>query len=153
MKLKSTNKNACNVIYKIKAISHNLCRELGIPLYCTFTKIRLRSECESRFPFSLKYFIFPKWFLKSSGGIRQGQLNGKAGGGVREDSSLGRIQAAPLSWLKFVTLCSLWEASKIKSSKTKRWIIIVTDYQNCACKLQFVWYIDFWISDFNTFKT
>ena len=26
---------------KLKAISHNLCKALGIPLYCTFAKIRL----------------------------------------------------------------------------------------------------------------
>ena len=70
-----------------------------------------------------------------------------------EDSSPGRIQAAPLSWLNFVTSHSSWEASKIKSSKTNRWIIIVTDYQTWAGKLQFFWYIDFWISDFSTFKT
>ena len=36
-----------------------------------------------------------------------------------EDSSLGRIQAAPLSWLNFVTSHSSWEALKIKSSTTK----------------------------------
>ena len=70
-----------------------------------------------------------------------------------EDSSPGRIQAAPLSWLNFVTSHSSWEASKIKSSKTNRWIIIVTDYQTWAGKLQFFWYIDFWISDLSTFKT
>ena len=70
-----------------------------------------------------------------------------------EDSSPGRIQAAPLSWLNFVTSHSSWEASKIKSSKTNRWIIIVTDYQTWTSKLQFFWYIDFWISDLSTFKT
>ena len=70
-----------------------------------------------------------------------------------EDSSPGRIQAAPLSWLNFVTSHSSWEASKIKSSKTNRWIIIVTNYQTWAGKLQFFWYIDFWISDLSTFKT
>ena len=70
-----------------------------------------------------------------------------------EDSSPGRIQAAPLSWLNFVTSHSSWEASKIKSSKTNRWIIIVTDYQTWAGKLHFFWYIDFWISDFSSFKT
>ena len=53
----------------------------------------------------------------------------------------------------FVTSHSSWEASKIKSSKTNRWIIIVTDYQTWAGKLQFFWYIDFWISDLSTFKT
>ena len=37
-----------------------------------------------------------------------------------EDSSPGRIQAAPLSWLNFATSNSSWEASKIKSSKTNR---------------------------------
>ena len=46
-----------------------------------------------------------------------------------EDSLLGRIQAAPLRWLNFVTSRSSWEASKIKSSKTNWWIIIVTNYQ------------------------
>ena len=70
-----------------------------------------------------------------------------------EDSSSGRIQTAPLSWLNFVTSHSSWEASKIKSSKTNRWIIIVTDYQTWTSKLQFFWYIDFWISDLSTFKT
>ena len=34
-----------------------------------------------------------------------------------EDTSPGRIQVAPLSWLNFVTSHSSWEASKIKSSK------------------------------------
>ena len=63
------------------------------------------------------------------------------------------IQAGPLSWLNFVTSHSSWEASKIKSSKTNRWIIIVTDYQTWAGKLQFFWYFDFWISDLSTFKT
>ena len=43
-----------------------------------------------------------------------------------DDSSPGRIQAAPLSWLNFVTSYSSWEALKIKLSKTNRWIIIVT---------------------------
>ena len=71
----------------------------------------------------------------------------------KEDSSRGRIQAAPLSWLNFVRSRSSWEASKIKSSKTNRWIIIVTDYQTWAGKLQLFWYIDFWISDSSTFKT
>ena len=33
------------------------------------------------------------------------------------------------------------------------WIIIVTNYQTWAGKLQFFWYIDFWISDLSTFKT
>ena len=47
-----------------------------------------------------------------------------------DDSSPGRIQAAPLSWLNFVTSHSSWEASKIKSSKTNKWIITVTDYHN-----------------------
>ena len=70
-----------------------------------------------------------------------------------EESSPGRIQAAPLSWLNFETSHSSWEASKIKSSKTDRWIVIVTDYQTWAGKLQFFWYIDFWISDLSTFKT
>ena len=72
---------------------------------------------------------------------------------VREDNSPGRIQAAPLSWLNFVTSHSSWEASKTKSPKTNRWIIIVTNYQTWTCKLQFFWYISFWISDFSTFKT
>ena len=54
-----------------------------------------------------------------------------------EDSSPGRIQAAPLSWLNFVTSHSSWEALKIKSSKTNRWIIIVTYYQTWAGKLHF----------------
>ena len=70
-----------------------------------------------------------------------------------EDSSPGRIQAAPLSWLNFVTSHSSWEASKIKSSKTNRWIIIVTNCQTWVHKLQFFWYINFWISDFCNFKT
>ena len=59
-----------------------------------------------------------------------------------EDSSPARIQATPLSWLNFV-----------KSPKANRWIIIVTDYQTWSGKLQFFWYIDFWISDLSTFKT
>ena len=58
-------------------------------------------------------------------------------GGVREDSLAGRIQPAPSSWLDFVTSHSSWETSKTKSSKIKRWIIIVTDYQTWAGKLQF----------------
>ena len=70
-----------------------------------------------------------------------------------EDSSPGRIQAAPLSWLNFVTSHSSWDASRIKSSKTNRWIIMVTDYQAWAGNLQFFWYIDTWISDLSTFKT
>ena len=48
LKLKSNNKNARNVIYKIKSYfpqtvqgAHNLCKALDIPLYCTFTNIRL----------------------------------------------------------------------------------------------------------------
>ena len=72
---------------------------------------------------------------------------------LRADSSPGRIQAVPLSWLNFATSHSSWEASKIKSSKTDRWIIIVTDNQTWASKLQFFWYINFWISDFSTLKT
>ena len=55
--------------------------------------------------------------------------------------------------MNFVISHSSWEVSKIKSSKTNRWIIIVTDYQTWTGKLQFFWYIDFWISDFSTFKT
>ena len=74
-------------------------------------------------------------------------------GWLRADSSPGRIQAVPLSWLNFATSHSSWEASKIKSSKTDRWIIIVTDNQTWASKLQFFWYINFWISDFSTLKT
>ena len=54
-----------------------------------------------------------------------------------EDSSPGRIQAAPLSWLNFVTSYFSWEAWKIKSSKTNSWIILVTDYQTWAGKLHF----------------
>ena len=75
------------------------------------------------------------------------------GGGGRGDSSPRRIQAAPLCWLSFVTSHSFWEASNIKSSKINRRIIIVTDYQTWSGKLQFFWYIEFWISDFSTFKT
>ena len=70
-----------------------------------------------------------------------------------EDSSPGKIHAAPLSWLNFVTSHSSWEAPKIKSSKRNRWIIIVTHYQTWAGKLHFFWYIDFWIFDFSSFKT
>ena len=70
-----------------------------------------------------------------------------------EDSSPGRIQAAPLIWLNFVKSHSSSKASKIKSSKTNRWIITVTDYKTWAGKLQFLRCIDFWISDFSTFKT
>ena len=47
-KLKSTNKNTIYIllhlftfIYKIKSYFPQLCKALGIPLYCTFTKIRL----------------------------------------------------------------------------------------------------------------
>ena len=58
-----------------------------------------------------------------------------------EDSSQVRIQAAPLSWLNFVTSHSSWEALKIKSSTTNRWIIIVTYYQTWTGKLQFFWYM------------
>ena len=72
---------------------------------------------------------------------------------LREDSSSGRIQAVSLSWSNFVLSYSSWEASKIKSSKNNRWIIKVIDYQTWAGKLQFFWYIDFWIYDFSTFKT
>ena len=57
-----------------------------------------------------------------------------------EDTLPGRIQAAPLSWLNFVTSHSLWEALKIKSSKTNRCVIIVNDYQSWAGKLQFFSY-------------
>ena len=63
---------------------------------------------------------------------------------VREGNSPGRIQAAPLSWLNFVTS---------HLSKTNKWIIIVTNYQTWASKLRFLCYIIFWISDFSTFKT
>ena len=54
-----------------------------------------------------------------------------------EDSSPGRIQAAPLSWLNFVISHFSWEAWKIKSSKTNSWIILVTDYQTWPGKLHF----------------
>ena len=53
---------------KLKAISHSLCKALGIPLCCTFTKIRFcvlqRLELYSRLPFIKKYFIFLKWFFR-----------------------------------------------------------------------------------------
>ena len=117
-------------------------------------------------------------------------------GGVREDSSPGRIQPAPLllstkkyywiprgvwlclllllyykkiqlltiekelfelSWPNWVTSHSSWEASKIKTSKTNRWIIIVTDYQTWPAfwpaSFHFLWYISSWIFDFSNFKT
>ena len=70
-----------------------------------------------------------------------------------EDSSAGRIQAAPLSLLNFITSHLSWEASKIKSFKTNRWVIIVTHYQTWAGKLQLFWCIVSWISDLTTFKT
>ena len=41
LQLKSTNKNARMSFTKLKAISHSLCKALGIPLYFTFTNIRL----------------------------------------------------------------------------------------------------------------
>ena len=34
-----------------------------------------------------------------------------------------------LRWLNWITSCSSWEASKIITSKTNRWIIMATDYQ------------------------
>ena len=72
---------------------------------------------------------------------------------IREDCSPGRVQAAPLSWLNFVTSYSSREASKIKLSKINNWIIIETNDQTWAGKLQFFCFITFWISDFTTFKT
>ena len=41
-KLKSTNKNARNVIYKIKGPFQEPVQALSILIYCTFTKIRLQ---------------------------------------------------------------------------------------------------------------
>ena len=55
--------------------------------------------------------------------------------------------------MNFVISHSSWEASKTKSSKTNRWIIILTNYQTWAGRLQFFWYINLWISDCSTFKT
>ena len=105
---------------------------------------------------------------------------------MREDSSLGRIQSAPLlqtnlltkkcywiprgvrlclllllyhtkiqlltiekelsklSWLNWVTSHSSWEASKMKTFETNRWIIIVTDYQTSPI---------FWPASYNFFDT
>ena len=86
LKLKSTNKNTLNVIYKIK--SNFPQPVLGamhttlLYLYENYTAVYYKGE--SRFPFSKKYFIFLKWFLNSSEGIWQGQLSGE--GGVREDN-------------------------------------------------------------------
>ena len=70
---------------KLKAIFQNLCKALGIPLYCTFTKIRLLHIAKIRtwikISFQLEIFLFFKCFLNSSGGIPERKLNGKAGGG------------------------------------------------------------------------
>ena len=41
---------------KLKAISHNLCKALDIPLLLLLQRL----EDESRFPFSKKYLIFLK---------------------------------------------------------------------------------------------
>ena len=41
---------------KLKAISHKLCKALGIPLYCTFTKIRLLYIAKIRT--SIKIFVY-----------------------------------------------------------------------------------------------
>ena len=115
---------------KLKAISHNLCKPVQGARHTTLF-IRLLYIAKIRT--SIKIFVYL--------------------GEVREVSLLGRIQAVPLSWLNFVISHSSWEASKIKSSKTNRWIIILTDYQTWASKLQLFWYIGFWISDFSIFKT
>ena len=113
---------------KLKVISHNLCKALGIPLYCTFTEIRLL------FIANIRTRI--KWFLNSSGSIWQGQLNGKAGVGGGGGWGWGERR----------------QFTGENSGRTITLIDLKTDYQTWVGKLQFFWYIDFVISDFSTFR-
>ena len=83
LKLKLTNKNASNVIYKVKSYFPQPVQSAGHTKY-HFVLLLWKLDCcilqklehESRFLFSKKYFIFLKWFLNSSEGIWQGQLSG-----------------------------------------------------------------------------
>ena len=93
LQLKSTNKNTGNAIQKFqKAISHSLCKALGIPLCCTFRKSRLLYIAKITTSINQK---------NSSEGIWQGELTEE--GGVRDDSSPGRIQPALLLQTKLST--------------------------------------------------
>ena len=85
LRLKSTNKNKRNIIYKIKSYFHSLWKGLGIPLIVRKLDccILQRVELESRRLFSKKYFIFFKRFLNLSESIWQGQLTGEWGEGGR----------------------------------------------------------------------
>ena len=105
LKLKLTNKNVPNVIYKIKSYFPQPVQGAGyttnhfvLLLWKLDCCILQRLERESRFLFSKKYIIFLKLFINSSEGIWQGQLSGGRRGewGVREASSSGRVQSAPL---------------------------------------------------------
>ena len=87
LKLKLTNKNASNVIYKVKSYFPQPVQSAGHTKY-HFVLLLWKLDCcilqklehESRFLFSKKYFIFLKWFLNSSEGIWQGQLSGRREG-------------------------------------------------------------------------
>ena len=75
LQLKSTNKNARNVIYKLKSISHSLRKALGIPLCCTFTKIRLLHITKIRTSINISFlwevvYIFCPWDLFGSRDIK-----------------------------------------------------------------------------------
>ena len=82
LKLKSTNANTRNVIYKIKSNFpqpvQGAMHTILLYLYENYTAVYYKGE--SRFPFSKKYFKFLKWFLNSSKGIWQGQLSGERRG-------------------------------------------------------------------------
>ena len=107
LKLKLTNENVSNVIYKIKSYFPQPVQGAGHSIY-HFVLLLWKLDCcilqrlerESRFLYSKKYIIFLKWFINSSEGIWQGQLSPlnwrKGKWGVREASSSGRIQSALL---------------------------------------------------------
>ena len=54
------------------------------------------------------------------------------------DLTSWRKELFKLSWLNWVISHSSWEASKIKTFKRNRWIIIVTDYHTWPAKLFWV---------------
>ena len=81
LKLKLTNRNASNVIYKVKSYfpqpvqsAVHTTYHFVLLLWTLDCCILQRLEQESKFLFSKKYLIFLKWFLNSSEGIWQGQL-------------------------------------------------------------------------------
>ena len=85
LKLKSTNKNAQNIIYNIKSYFPQPVE--GARHTTSLQKldccILQKLEREWRFPFHKKYFKFLKWFLKLSEGIWQGQLTREGGESVQ----------------------------------------------------------------------